>query len=100
MTKDIEDLKRDVWKAIQHPNDGSLNGIRNKRIGCTKTIDHLAATGRIVPEGWVAVQEENKRLREALTVYAGQRGLSQYDGGLLARRTLETAAQKGQDDVR
>lgn len=50
MTKDIEDLKREVTTALTgHTDCGLLTDV-------CRTIDHLAALNRIVPEGWRPIE--------------------------------------------
>lgn len=43
----VDELKRRVWKAVQHPHDGSLHGIDQKQRGVEQAIDYLAATHNI-----------------------------------------------------
>lgn len=55
---DVESLKREVIKACEHPNDGTINGIASRRKGIEDAIAYLAPRLQGVPEGYVLVPRE------------------------------------------
>lgn len=36
-----DEYKEIIWNRIQHPNDGTINGIEQKRQGCFQTIEAI-----------------------------------------------------------